>query len=428
MADKVAIGSNKTEHSTRANWSQLPIDPFQLILSKLSVRNIKPLEAVCRPWLKAIKYISASSPSFACDVVASACLPEPPRLLLFQDEDNDGGRLSGFCSLKGKFYSLMNMPKELGHGYTICIGSSHGWLLFLTNKKRLLLLNPASAAAPLLLPQLNTFPDIDSIMYQYPPMEDSGIFLLKGTCGYWRKRMCKVVLSSPPTCSNKNNIGVLLMYNVGDGRNRLAFCTPADNKWTKLDEHERYLDVTSDCHRFYALREDYSVEVWGFPNSSAIKKLETIPAGAPMVAKLDYNFQLYMDKTDATDLFLVKTGASDLFLVAMVDSSACETVRFDVYKLEYNPDGTSRWRRVDSIGKYAVVLGSNHSILISPQEFDHAPGYHGNSIYFLHASSSFSYDLIVYNLREIELKKVCYLGLLKQPAYWLERYPFSTSD
>ncbi|XP_034200927.1 probable F-box protein At4g22165 [Prunus dulcis] len=243
MADKTAILSQKTKHS-RTSWSELPIDPFQLILSKLSPGNILRLEAVCRPWLKAIKYISRSSPSFTC-------LPEPPLLLAFQDEGKDG---VGFYSLEGKFY---NMPKQLCHGDSICIGSSHGWLLFLSNKKQLLLLNPVSVGIQLLLPPLDTF------LYSIDPV-------LQNSGRHWRQRILKVAVSLQPTCGYKKSIGVLLMYNYHgskDGCNCLAFCTPADNKWTKLAGQKAYVDVTSDRNGFYALNVDYSVEVWDFTNS-----------------------------------------------------------------------------------------------------------------------------------------------------------------
>ncbi|KAI5348234.1 hypothetical protein L3X38_001121 [Prunus dulcis] len=168
--------ADKTKHS-RTSWSQLPIELFELILSKLSPGNILRLEAVCRPWLKAIKCISQSSPSFTC-------LPEPPRLLVFQDEDEDG---------------------------------------------------VSQSAIQLLLPQLNTF------LYSIDPE-----IIPRKSARLWRRRMPKVALPCRPTCGNKNNIGVLLMYNYKDGCNCLAFWTPADNNWTKLDGQKRYLDVTSD--------------------------------------------------------------------------------------------------------------------------------------------------------------------------------------
>ncbi|VVA39335.1 PREDICTED: F-box [Prunus dulcis] len=312
MADKTAILSQKTKHS-RTSWSELPIDPFQLILSKLSPGNILRLEAVCRPWLKAIKYISRSSPSFTC-------LPEPPLLLAFQDEGKDG---VGFYSLEGKFY---NMPKQLCHGDSICIGSSHGWLLFLSNKKQLLLLNPVSVGIQLLLPPLDTF------LYSIDPV-------LQNSGRHWRQRILKVAVSLQPTCGYKKSIGVLLMYNYHgskDGCNCLAFCTPADNKWTKLAGQKAYVDVTSDRNGFYALNVDYSVEVWDFTNS------------------------------------LIPIKKSWKLSQLRISYLPIPQVQFVVYKLEYNNrDGTctSGWTKVESFGNQALVLGSNQSIFVTPQEW-----------------------------------------------------------
>ncbi|XP_008224113.1 PREDICTED: probable F-box protein At4g22165 [Prunus mume] len=398
MADKTAIRSKKTKHS-RTSWSELPIDPFELILSKLSPGSILRLEVVCRPWLKAIKYISRSSPSFTC-------LPEPPLLLAFQDEGKDG---VGFYSLEGKFY---NMPKQLCDGDSICIGSSHGWLLFLSNKKQLLLLNPVSAGIQLLLPPLDTF------LYSIDP-----VIVLQKSGRHWRQRMLKVAVSLQPTCGNKKSIGVLLMYNYHgsiDGCNCLAFCTPADNKWTKLAGQKAYVDVTSDHNGFYALNVDYSVEVWDFTNSliPIKKKLEIIPAGAPLELKLNNWFPKPC---------IAKTGASDLFLVQRISSLPILPVPFIVYKLEYNNrDGTctSGWTKVESFGNQALVLGSNQSIFVTPQEFDHE-----NSIYFTYAPSYDTCFLCVYNLRRKNIKRVSDdLGLtgLEKQVYWLEPRLFST--
>ncbi|CAL8990181.1 unnamed protein product, partial [Prunus brigantina] len=167
------------------------------------------------------------------------------------------------------------MPKHLCHGDSICIGSSHGWLLFLSHKKQPLLLNPVSAGIQLLLPPLNTF------LYSIDPE-----IILRKSGRLWQRRMPKVALSCRPTCGNKTNIGVLLMYNYKDGCNRLAFCTPADNNWTKLDGQKRYLDVTSDGNCFYALNVDYSVEVWEFTNSLIpIKKIGNYPSWCALGTK-----------------------------------------------------------------------------------------------------------------------------------------------
>ncbi|CAB4292494.1 unnamed protein product [Prunus armeniaca] len=173
------------------------------------------------------------------------------------------------------------------------------------------------------------------------------------------------------------------MYNY-HGSNCLAFCTPADNKWTKLAEQKAYVDVTSDHNGFYALNVDYSVEVWDFTNS----------------------------------LIPIKKRISSLPILP---------VPFIVYKLEYNNrDGTctSGWTKVESFGNQALVLGSNQSIFVTPQEFDHE-----NSIYFTYAPSYDTCFLCVYNLRRKNIKIVSDdLGLtgLEKQVYRLEPRLFST--
>ncbi|VVA39145.1 PREDICTED: F-box [Prunus dulcis] len=373
MADKTAILSQKTKHS-RTSWSELPIDPFQLILSKLSPGNILRLEAVCRPWLKAIKYISRSSPSFTC-------LPEPPLLLAFQDEGKDG---VGFYSLEGKFY---NMPKQLCHGDSICIGSSHGWLLFLSNKKQLLLLNPVSVGIQLLLPPLDTF------LYSIDPV-------LQNSGRHWRQRILKVAVSLQPTCGYKKSIGVLLMYNYHgskDGCNCLAFCTPADNKWTKLAGQKAYVDVTSDRNGFYALNVDYSVEVWDFTNSLIpIKKswkLSQLPKLGQVICSW-FRGSVICPSPRFNSLFI-----SSNIIIGMVH------VHLDGQR--WNPLATRHW----------------FWVRISPYSL------HPRNVIMRTQSTSPTCFLCVYNLRGKNIKRVSddlgLTGLIKQ-VYWLEPSLFST--
>ncbi|TQD85464.1 hypothetical protein C1H46_028987 [Malus baccata] len=291
MEDPENLQSNQIKRST-SSWSELPIDPCALILSKLSFANVLRFKAVCPSWNKAVKFVSQSSLSSSFP-----CLSEPPWILLPQYTDDDGFR---FSSVEGKVYSLKNTPYELRHGNSICLGSSQGWLFFFWNKKQLqlLLLNPVSGIQ-LPLPRFETFPDIISIQYKTQSAERElctikfktsthAINQIQGTESYnvgsakdLARQISKVVLCSRPTCSSSNkNIGVLVMYdftdrwlNVYRNSNYLAFCTTTDRRWRKLAKHRMYIDVTSYDNQFYALRQNYYVEVWDFSKSFLNRKM-----------------------------------------------------------------------------------------------------------------------------------------------------------
>ncbi|KAL6189337.1 hypothetical protein ACLB2K_040726 [Fragaria x ananassa] len=384
MANEITLQSTKLR-SRKPNWSELPIDPCETILSKLTPKSILRFKAVCPSWKRAVQFILMSS-SFTD-------AQEPPWLLLHRQDGHCGFR---FYSFEGKTYNLnKNMPEVFGH--SVCFASDQGWLLLLVFQKmnfsKLLLFNPLSGTQ-LLLPPLRSFPDILYIVHNHD--EDSSKIHIKITnpdpttppqsfclditsaVDIKRKFITKaVILSSRPILNSNNkssSVGVFVMYRYVTQMVRgfsLAFCKTEDDEWTKLDEQIAYQDITSYENQLYALCCDHTtVQVWDLVMSSfPVKKLEIKVDASSIVLDTPTNWYRIP--------YIIKTGVDDLFLVVrLFDRSFMEPTVLHIYKRDSN----DRWMAVDSIGDHALVLGlTQQSISISSKDL---PEYDQNSIYF----------------------------------------------
>ncbi|XP_061993851.1 putative F-box protein At4g22660 [Rosa rugosa] len=441
MADKTTLQSTKLR-SKKPNWSELPVDPCETILSKLTPKSILRFKAVCPSWNKAAESI-LRSPSFTC-------AQEPPWLLLPQDgpgHDHSGFR---FYSFEGKSYNLnKNMPEELGH--SVCLGSDQSWLLLLVlqnmNNLKLLLFNPLSGTQ-LLLPPLSTFPDILRIAYYHddinmyndddsckikievkikimtnpdpttPPRSFN--LVMRSMKDFKHKILTKVVLSSRPirNSNKRSSIGVFVMYRFSifyPGYFYLAFCVTADDEWKKLDEQRAYQDITSYDNQLYALCHGYtSVQVWDFVSSFPVKKLEIKVDASSIVLQLAGFYSC---------AFIIKTGVDDLFLV--LKFLCYSLMKPDVFHV-YKRDSNDRWMAVESIGNHALVLSVKQSILISSKD---SPEYDQNSIYspyLLSDKSPSCSRLGLFSWRNKQVKEVCGGKLAPEtPQIFFVPNPFS---
>ncbi|XP_062014518.1 uncharacterized protein LOC133731067 [Rosa rugosa] len=443
--------TSTTRTNRKPDWSQLPTDIYEVILSKLPLRSILRWKAVCHSCYNVTKDILETSTSFTW-------LAEAPWLLLYQDidhddledVDDDAGHDEGslfekiieeeeglsidredtllrrkkkpfvFYNLEGiKFSKSKNsIPEELHHG--AFLGSSQGWLLFLNKKLEFVLVNPLlSGTSQLSLPPLSDFPDIINITYDLDGPIITGtirerhsypaIRIFTSLEDFWKRFRTKVVVCPQPTCSStsssrsRNNIfGVMIMYCIVNnprlaGEYNLAFCkTNGDLTWTKLDEHRGgYTDIMWNHNQLYALRSNRStVTVWDFTNSIFPIYKTDIEADAGAIQRTVHHesYRTYIIKTVEGLLLVWRTWRTN------------SPDRFHAFKLDYS-DGSCRWIEVESIGNIALILDSNESILISPHN---APGWDKNSIYFVRKlpNNARGYGLYVFSLHKKGSKKV----------------------
>ncbi|XP_050373411.1 uncharacterized protein LOC126791057 [Argentina anserina] len=395
-----------------SRWSGLPKDLCQHILSGSTLKGINRFKAVCPSWSAAADEM-IKSPTFTCS-------PETTWLVLPGDM-NKGEAIDGssrFYSLDGNFYnSNTNMPEETREA--ICFGSSHGWLVLLNDQLDFMLTTPFLPGIQLSLPPLKTFPDILSITYHkgttyaynivdhFKLERKTAILPIKedftSVKDLASKLMrAKAVLSSRPTFSSKDQIGVMVIYMFGLEEiryNSLAFCTTSDHKWTKLEERKWYMEIMGRDNEFFVLMKDYTVDVWNFGTSSIpMKKMEIKPDACALLAG---------PTKKCHKVYLIKTAGTGLMLVAMDYHMSLD--RLHVYQMEGE---TPVWKEVESIGNNVLVLGSNNSRVMSHHESLRCDS---DSIYYVKKSNSGSYNLKVFSLKDKSNKEVCELPVDFEP-------------
>ncbi|KAL6131626.1 hypothetical protein ACLB2K_070000 [Fragaria x ananassa] len=347
--------ADETTFQPLQNWSELPIDVLELILSKLSVRYILRLQAVSRSFYNAVKYVLQSSSS------SFTCLAEPPWIYLGVDRHR-GFRFQSLDQDR-KIYHLNQNKMARKFRDHICVGSSQSWLLLLGKTLDLTLLNPIFAVQ-FPLPPCSTIPC-------FIPFDQRSIFYNANefsTVSVWLSQLYPVRVS--------------IMY--GEGPYHIAYCTTdADGEWTNLlDKYTwkgLYMNSCRYLDQLYALREDMTVEVWDFSTSLPVKRMEIRADHAPVVPKR---------RNRAVETVYIAKTVEDLLIVTKW-GNVC------VYKLDYNSDGSYRWVETESIGNSELVLKGYESLLTS--KADDATEGSSNSVYF---TSGGSRRLFAYSLRE----------------------------
>ncbi|XP_059631286.1 F-box protein KIB2-like [Cornus florida] len=264
-------------------------------------------------------------------------LDQPPLLMLpcHHDQDNKNSRCLYNLAEKKVYKQLTNIPKVLGH--TRCIGSSHGWLIFLDDQK----------AIPYIL---NPFLEV---WIELP------IFRVTGDI---YRTFEKAVLSADPIHSD-NTYWVVVIYGVASSK--LAFSRCGGSEWTALNGvHQPYCDIIFHNHHIFALGETGSVEIWDF-NTSLIptKKMDIRPS----FPRSKFEFENVLVRE--ADLLLEEDNPMHLVCPYM-------TKVFHVYKLDFD---LKKWVELEYLGDCMLFLGGNHSISLSHNSF---PNWKGNSVYF----------------------------------------------
>ncbi|KAL7105647.1 hypothetical protein ACP275_07G057200 [Erythranthe tilingii] len=277
---------------------------------------------------------------------------------------------------------------------TRCVGSSHGWLIFLDEISNPFLFNPFSRTK-IRLPEKHTLPIIPQVQIVRGLISNNS-----------NPTINKVVLCGNPSL-DKNDYAVIVMYSTScPGQTKIAFCMHGDVAWRNLEgELETYYDVV--CHdgtkTMYALGPGPTVEVWDLNERAAPKKkvLEgSCPGKLGQVSHVEYPSDLY---TSRWYLALSPSGGQphEIFLAVryvgefvrydgevvyegdtLTDYAAeplvCpyKTFAFDVFKLE---SGSKEWIDVECLGDFAMLLGGNHSMVIPTKE---STKFERSSIYF----------------------------------------------
>ncbi|KAE8736442.1 putative Adenine nucleotide alpha hydrolases-like superfamily protein [Hibiscus syriacus] len=417
-------------------FDQVPTDVLRSIIKKLSFIDVVQAKAVCSSWNLVGEELVSRMPWLM--------LPSKEEVEEGDDADARNNGYNGFLNLgENRVYNLKTTPKEFRE--SCCIGSSHGWLVFLEQKAIPFLFNPFRQVKIQLPPvdRLLGLKRMERKMngeYELDYFED-----YKKSCRFWfkwcgkqevRARFIqKAILTGKPD-SNNGNYGLVLLCNSGE---EIAYYESAgDNSWTVIDvSHAPYQDIICHENNLFALGDKNSVEVWDLQQGRAgiTKKSDIVlPIPDKLLAKED------SVKGLCSSRFYLVESCGDLLLVVRFIGDYVDrvygtlqrewdcyndycTISFHVYKLDCNG---RKWVEVESLGDHALFLGGNQSVSVSTDSFSNCEK---NSIYFTDDNWERmeddllygGHDMGIYNLKDQSFKSIYEFSSagIQPPPCWI---------
>ena len=168
-----------------------------------------------------------------------AILPSIQHTDIIDDDDSSTVHRSILRLAENKRYEWKNMLKGLVGAW--CVGSSHGWLVFLDRNGMPLLLNPSSATCINLPPLPHAF--------MHPVTQSYFVQFLR------KSLLVKAVLMCS---SSPSNYILVIIYG---SQCKIAYCMSA--MWVEIsDAKHSHCDIVFGNNYFYALAQDGSIEGW----------------------------------------------------------------------------------------------------------------------------------------------------------------------
>ncbi|XP_059451392.1 uncharacterized protein LOC132182220 [Corylus avellana] len=331
-----------------------------------------------------------ASPSKAAHVFDS----HPLMMIEPADEKDKDGR--SLC----RFYDYVNekvvntntkTPEEIDHA--ICVGSSHGWLAYVSRLDCSVFLWSPFTTSPLIsLPPIHTLPrDEFDEEKAYECDNDIGFkveFEYLGQSRRYAKRLRhiirKIIFSSIPT---SDDCIVVALSNLNTCRN-IIFCKPGDKSWTFIDlPFKKYFHIADIIHfkdqLFYAVSDcglilyTYDLADLSSPKSYHVKN--------SFKCELLSSFEGYPTRWCEQRYYLVESLGDLLWVCRHVtdywNGTGCgtfpdRTITFEVYRLNFS---RNTWESTKCIGEQVLFLGTNQSLSLSARDF---PSLKANCIYF----------------------------------------------
>ncbi|GLT42136.1 hypothetical protein SLA2020_161550 [Shorea laevis] len=400
---KTVSGSSSTDISP-PEITGLPGDVLGDILERLSLIDILRAKAVSSSWNSSIEAFLSSDPHVRLRNTPSLMLPP-------QQQGEEGYRSysnrTGDSSHRilnleeNMVYSLKKTTSDLFLGSSSCIGSSHGWLIFLDTKT--------------LIPFL--FNPFTEVRIQLPSLKSP-------FCKYCACSVVKAILTAEP---GEDYYVVLMLHFNGP---KLAYYKDGDRFWTELydSRSQTYQDIISyGNNKLYGICPNGAIHCWdlwgcfGRPGTKIIVSTATLPAKS--VQKIGYF------STRSSSNYLVELCGEILLVVRFICSERLapmecryRTELFDVYKLDLK---RREWEEVKSLGDWSLFVGGNHSVSVSTKDHRTCKG---NSIYFTTDDFWFrdysGCDMGIYSLKDGEVMSLfkfprCKDFKFQPPSRWL---------
>lgn len=318
------------------DWLELPELILSLVAQKFQrQKDFIRFGAVCQSWRSIFKYLQ------------SQATPRLP-LLMLATELNRDSQTRSFYSLTEK--KVCNSQVPVAH-HKFCPGSSHGWIVTVSEDKQVSLFNPfISVDNEIHLPPLTAFES-------HP---NGGI---PSHLGFLRK----AVLSANPI--HNPSYVVMAIYSACS---RLAFFRPGDKAWTSLNsEIGGFVDVIYCRDRFYGVKRGGVVYSCDFdhPQPQLSKVAPPLDEGA------DSRY-LVESSGDLLQILRFTLFADDDFDENHVHDYNYFNGGFEVYKLD---PVELKWIQLDNLDGRLIFVGDNCSICLRASDF---PECEPNSIYF----------------------------------------------
>ncbi|KAH7573154.1 hypothetical protein JRO89_XS03G0079500 [Xanthoceras sorbifolium] len=394
--------NKRMRKSSSSKWGELHSNILDIIFQSLSFKDVLRVQSVSSHWFSVSKALIASKSHLQSNNQIPWLMLPPGEQEEKQQHTNGGFR---FINLEHKrvHHDIDNdILREIMAADSCCVGSSHGWLIFLDQKASPFLLN-AFIQVKIHLPCLysllgilkiekNIELDEYCIVYNNNPKNK-----VSYTTHLREKIIHKGVLSSNP-CLGVNNLGVVVIY--GSTR-KLGYCNYGDghhdSSWSGLDgKFWPYHDIVCYKNKLYALGENACVETWDLDGCVPIKRMEIglcFPTkSTKMLSDFRYLYacRFYLVENLGDWLLVVRyigefvngnnvvVREEDLLTDEDTHPLVCpyRTLLFHFYKLDFDE---KRWIEVESLGDSALFLGGSDSISVSSSSLS---GYKKNSIYF----------------------------------------------
>ncbi|KAE8698335.1 putative Adenine nucleotide alpha hydrolases-like superfamily protein [Hibiscus syriacus] len=382
MTVQATMTKRRKESPLTSRVDEVPAHILRSIFNRLSFNDLVQAKSVCCSW----------------NLLGDELTSKMPWLMLpskKQVEEDDGINVNnngyhGFLNLmENRLYSLKMAPKEFRE--CCCIGSSHGWLVFLQEKAVPFLFNPFKQVR-IELPSVDRLLGLENMVRNVDGEFELNYFnVFKGShrilfrfCGKQQVRECliqKAILTRKPENNDNGNYGLVLLCNNGE---EIAYNASGSDYWTVLDvSHPPYQDIL--CHRnyLYALSDKNSIEVWELHvGSGHVKKTSDIVFPFPDKSLSKENSlrdvctcRFYLVESCGDLLFVVRFIGNyvdwdgtllhehDLLIEDSNHPKVCpyRTFLFHVYKMDFKE---LEWVEMDTLDDRALFLGGNQSVSV----------------------------------------------------------------
>ncbi|XP_042425946.1 probable F-box protein At4g22060 isoform X2 [Zingiber officinale] len=213
-------------------WSDLPLDLFSLVFSKLSLPQFLRSMAVCVSWSAAVCDLSTRGRCFKFR-------GQSPWLVLYHNPKVDPSAITFYALDERREYTIPVPDPPISD--RIFLGSAHGWIITIDVRLRLQLLNPITGAQidlPRLsrvFPSEHTHPIRDTagclIGFEMPiPVYDGQVRCGNNYIDCLEQVHLKAILSADPSLGDGYTVA-LIQYPPG----RIYFTRSGDEIWFDLN-------------------------------------------------------------------------------------------------------------------------------------------------------------------------------------------------